>query len=64
MAVLAGRAGQADLDPILPGQTSTFKTMSRANPAMKKFSVEFTHLLGRSIATEDQSVSGGRSGRH
>lgn len=43
-----------DLNPILPGQTSTFKTMSRTNPAMSKYSVEFKVLMGGSIETEDR----------
>lgn len=42
-----------DLNPILPGQTSTFKTMSRSNPAMAKFTVEFSRLFGGSISTRD-----------
>lgn len=44
-----------EYNPILPGQTSPFKTMTRGNPAMKRFSVEFTHLFGATILTEDQS---------
>jgi hypothetical protein len=43
-----------DFDPLLPDQTSTFKVMSRSNPAMAKFSVEFKYLLGGSIPTTDQ----------
>jgi hypothetical protein len=43
-----------DYNPILPGQTSSFKVMSRTNPAMSKYSVEFKYLLGGSIRTEDQ----------
>lgn len=43
-----------DYNPILPGQTSPFKTMSRTNPAMEKYSVEFKFLMGGAIATDDQ----------
>ena len=38
-----------DYNPILPGQTSPFKVMARANPAMKRALVEFKHLMGGSI---------------
>jgi hypothetical protein len=41
-------------NPILPGQTSPFKTMSTTNPAMKQYSVQFKELMGGSIETEDQ----------
>jgi hypothetical protein len=42
-----------DFDPIMPGQTSPFKTISRGNPAMSKFSVTFKQILGGQIATRD-----------
>lgn len=42
-----------DYNPILPGQTSPFKTMTRTNPAMSKYSVEFKYLFGGVIATDD-----------
>ena len=40
-----------EYDPILPGQTSPFKTMTRINPLMENFSVEFKHLTGGTIPT-------------
>lgn len=43
-----------DYNPILPGQTSPFKTMSTGNPAMTKFRVEFKTLLGGTLAVDDQ----------
>lgn len=43
-----------DYNPILPGQTSPFKTMSRTNPAMSKYSVEFKFLFGGEIQTDDR----------
>jgi hypothetical protein len=43
-----------EYDPILPGQTSPFKTMSRTNPAMSKYSVTFKRLFGGPIPTEDR----------
>jgi hypothetical protein len=43
-----------DFNPILPGQTSPFKTLSRTNPAMDKYSIAFKYLMGGSIATDDQ----------
>jgi hypothetical protein len=42
-----------DLDPILPDQISSFKTMSRSNPAMAKYTVEFKYLIGGSISFRD-----------
>jgi len=44
-----------DFNPLLPGQTSPFKTISRENPAMAKFSVQFKLLMGRTLRTEDKS---------
>jgi hypothetical protein len=43
-----------DFNPILPGQTSPFKTMTRGNPAMHSFRVEFKELFGGTINTVDQ----------
>ncbi|MGE0362770.1 MAG: FxLYD domain-containing protein [Vicinamibacterales bacterium] len=39
-----------DYNPILPGQTSPFKSLVSTNPAMKRFTVGFKDLLGGSIA--------------
>lgn len=43
-----------DYNPILPGQTSPFKTMSTTNPAMAKYRVEFKTMFGGTLAVEDQ----------
>lgn len=43
-----------EYDPLLPGQTSPFSVLTRANPAMQKYSVSFKHLIGGLIATEDR----------
>jgi hypothetical protein len=43
-----------DYNPILPGQTSPFKTISTGNPAMARFRVEFKTLFGGTLAVEDQ----------
>ncbi len=43
-----------DYNPILPGQTSPFKTISRGNPAMSKFRVEFKTMRGATLSVEDQ----------
>jgi hypothetical protein len=43
-----------DYNPILPGQTSPFKTISSGNPAMSKYRVEFKFLFGGKIAVDDQ----------
>jgi len=42
-----------DYDPILPGQTATFKTIGHGNPEAKKYTVAFKFLLGGEIATND-----------
>jgi hypothetical protein len=43
-----------DYNPILPGQTSPFKTITSGNPAMSRYTVEFKHLLGGTISLDDQ----------
>ena len=43
-----------DYNPILPGQTSPFKTMSTGNPAMAKFRIEFKTLFGGTLSLDDQ----------
>jgi hypothetical protein len=42
-----------DYDPILPGQTSPFKVMVRANPAMERYRVTFKKLSGVPIFHKD-----------
>ena len=39
-----------DLNPILPGQTSSFKVIATENPAMAKASVDFKTLMGGSVS--------------
>ena len=48
-----------DYNPILPGQTSPFKTMSTGNPAMSKYRVEFKTLMGGTLAVDDQRKRAG-----
>jgi len=43
-----------DYNPILPGQTSPFKTISTGNPAMEKYRVEFKTLFGGTLSVDDQ----------
>jgi hypothetical protein len=43
-----------EYNPLLPGQTSPFRTMSTANPAMAKYTVEFKSLFGPTIGTVDR----------
>ena len=43
-----------EYNPILPGQTSPFKTMSSTNPAMSKYTVEFKTLFGGTLRFDDQ----------
>lgn len=40
-----------EYNPILPGQTSPFKTIGSYNPAMAKCQIEFKELLGGTIPT-------------
>lgn len=46
-----------EFNPIMPGQTSPFKTMSRTNPLMTKYSVSFKKLFGGTISTKDSRTS-------
>lgn len=39
-----------DLNPILPGQTSSFKVMATENPAMGSANVDFKELMGGSVS--------------
>ena len=41
-------------NPILPGQTSPFEVMSRTNPAMQRFRVEFKTLFGGTLRYDDR----------
>jgi hypothetical protein len=43
-----------EYNPILPGQTSPFKTITSGNPAMSKYSVGFKTLFGATLAVDDQ----------
>ena len=43
-----------EYNPILPGQTSPFKTMSSTNPAMSKYTVNFKTLFGGTLSFDDQ----------
>ena len=40
-----------DYNPLLPGQTSPWKVMARANPAMTSASVEFKEMFGGTLTT-------------
>jgi hypothetical protein len=40
-------------DPLLPGQTSRFKMISLANPAMHEFRLEFRSLLDGALRADD-----------
>lgn len=43
-----------DYNPILPGQTSPFKTITSGNPAMSTYTVEFKTLFGGTLAVDDR----------
>jgi hypothetical protein len=40
-------------DPLMPGQKSPFKTITRGNPQMSKFAVVFKTLSGRQFSLRD-----------
>ena len=42
-----------DYNPILPGQRSPYKVMSRHNPAMAKYGIDFKSLMGGAIRSRD-----------
>jgi hypothetical protein len=48
-----------EFDPLMPGQTSPFKTISRGNPNMEKYTIDFKRIFGGTIATRDD-----RKARH
>lgn len=41
-----------DYNPILNGQTSPFKTITRRNPEMQRFSVEFKRMFGGTLRVD------------
>lgn len=43
-----------DYNPIMPGQTSPFQTITSGNPAMSRYSVDFKTLMGGTLRVEDQ----------
>ena len=43
-----------DFNPVLPGQTSPFKTISTGNPAMAKYKIAFKTLMGGTLSVDDQ----------
>ena len=43
-----------EYNPILPDQTSPFEVMSRSNPAMSRYRVEFKTMFGGTLRQEDQ----------
>lgn len=42
-----------EYQPVMPGQTSPYKTMSRSNPAMHHFTVAFKQMFGGTLHTKD-----------
>lgn len=53
-----------DFNPLLPGQTSPFKTVTHGNPQMSRFSVEFKRLFGSAIPfRDDRKTSGAKKGK-
>jgi hypothetical protein len=42
-----------EYNPLLPGQTSPFKSLVRSNPEMSKYTVSFKKLFGGSIRMKD-----------
>jgi hypothetical protein len=46
-----------DYRPLLPGQVSPFSTITSTNPAMSRYSLEFTTFRGAKVATKDSRPS-------
>lgn len=44
-------SAMVEYQPLMPGQTSPFKTMSTYNPMMAKCSVNFKRMFGGEVAT-------------
>lgn len=42
-----------EYNPLLPGQRTPFKTITRGNPAIQKCNIEFKHFWGSAIRFED-----------
>jgi hypothetical protein len=42
-----------NFNPLMPGQTSPFKTITRSNPLMAKFTIQFKRLLGGQLEMRD-----------
>jgi hypothetical protein len=51
---ISAESALVEYDPLLPGQTSPFKVITRANPAMDKYSVEFKQLRGGPLRVDDR----------
>ncbi len=45
-----------DYNPILPGQTSSFKVMMTNNPEMSKCNVDFKYFWGTSIKVQNDTI--------
>lgn len=50
---ISSDSAMVEYDPLLPGQTSPFKTITRGNPAMSKYSVSFKSMFGPEFPTRD-----------
>lgn len=49
-----------DYNPIMPGQVSPFKTITTANPAMKKANINFKSLMGGTLHWKDKAGGGNK----
>jgi hypothetical protein len=47
-----------EFNPIMPGQTSPFHSLTTRNPVMSRFTVEFKHFFGESIPHRERSKRG------
>jgi hypothetical protein len=48
--------GLIDFNPLMPGQTSSFKTITRGNPQMLRFSVTFKRLFGGQLRVRNDTT--------
>jgi hypothetical protein len=52
--LITSDTAMVEYNPIMPGQTSPFKTMTRSNPLMYSFKMGFTQMGGGTLTVDDQ----------
>lgn len=52
-SIISSEDAVVEYDPLLPGQKTPFKVMTRSNPEMKKYAVSFKTMFGGEIPYDD-----------